>query len=226
MLLLRAPGVYPPQRDTWLVADLLRPLSPGARVLDVCTGTGALAVTAARAGARATAVDISGRAVATARTNAALHRVPLRVLRGDLTGPVAGEQFDVVVSNPPYVPAATDELPVHGRLRAFDGGRDGRTLLDRVLDAAPAVLAPGGTLLVVHSGLCGVDESLARLRRRGLAAEVAAQCLHPFGPELTRRAEMFEQRGLIAPGERTERLVVLRATAPVPAAAAQVPAAG
>lgn len=224
MLLLRAPGVYPPQRDTWLVADLLREVSAGADVLDVCTGTGALAVTAARAGARATAIDVSGRAVATARANALLHRVPLRVLRGDLTAPVAGERFDVVVSNPPYVPAETDELPERGRLRAFDGGRDGRTLLDRVIDAAPGVLAPGGTLLVVHSGLCGVDASLQRLRGHGLTAEVAARCRHPFGPELTRRAAMLEARGLVADGDRTEELVVLRATAPVTSPGVPAPA--
>lgn len=212
MLLLRPPGVYLPQRDTWLLADLLRPLSPGARVLDLCTGTGALAVTAARAGAQSTAVDISARAVMTARANAALHRVRVRVRRGDLTAPVAGEQFDVVVSNPPYVPAETDVLPQRGRLRAFDGGCDGRTLLDRVIDDAPHVLAPGGTLLVVHSGLCGVDSSLARLQAAGLNAQVRGECHHPFGPELTRRAEMLEARGLIASGERTEHLVVLAAT--------------
>lgn len=218
MLLLRPPGVYPPQRDTWLLADLLRPLSPGARVLDLCTGTGALAVTAARAGALATAVDISARAVTTARANAALHRVRLRVLRGDLTAPVAGEQFDVVVSNPPYVPAATDTLPRFGPLRAFDGGRDGRTLLDRVLDEAPAVLAPGGQLLVVHSELCSVDDSLDRLRAAGLTASVAARCRHPFGPVLTRRAAMLESRGLITPGQRHENLVVVTASlAPVAA---------
>ena len=99
-----------------------------------------------------------------------------------------------------------------GRLRAFDGGRDGRTLLDRVLDAAPDVLAPGGTLLVVHSGLCGVDSSLARLRAAGLSARVSSECQHPFGPELTRRAGMLEARGLIASGVRTERLVVLAAS--------------
>lgn len=214
VLLLRAPGVYPPQQDTWLLADLLRPLSPGARVLDLCTGTGALALTAARAGAQATAVDISVRAVATARTNAALHRLPLRALRGDLTAPVAGEQFDLVVSNPPYVPAETDALPGHGRLRAFDGGRTGRLLLDRVLDEAPGVLAPGGRLLVVHSGLCGIDASLDRLRAIGLTADVADECHHPFGPELIRRAALLESRGMIKPGQRTEHLVVLSATAP------------
>jgi len=99
-----------------------------------------------------------------------------------------------------------------GTAAAFDGGRDGRTLLDRVLDAAPDVLAPGGTLLVVHSGLCGVDSSLARLRAAGLSARVSSECQHPFGPELTRRAGMLEARGLIASGERTERLVVLAAS--------------
>lgn len=219
MFLLRPPGVYPPQRDTWLLADeLRRDLTPRTRVLDLCTGTGALAVTAALAGARVTAVDLSRRAARTAAMNAALHRVPLRVLRGDLVAPVAGERFDVVVSNPPYVPAPTDDLP-SGRYRAFDGGLDGRVLLDRIIAAAPTVLAPGGRLLLVHSDLCGVASTLAELARRGMAGEVVADCEHPYGPVLTERAELFERRGLSPEGRRTERLVVVRALAPVVVAA-------
>ncbi len=214
MFLLRPPGVYPPQRDTWLVADVLRrAVTPGARVLDLCTGTGALAVTAALAGGRVTAVDLSRRAVHTARVNARLHRTTLRAVRGDLTAPVSGRVFDVVVSNPPYVPAATDELPRHGRYRAFDAGRDGRTLLDRVIAAAPTVLAPGGELLLVHSGLCGIEATLDALHAHGLHGDVVQEVTHPFGPVLTARAELLESRGFVTEGGRTERLVVIRAAA-------------
>jgi methylase of polypeptide subunit release factors len=112
------PGVFRPHSDTWLLARCLRgqALPRAASVLDVCTGSGALAVAAARHGAGdVTAIDVSRRAVVTARINARLNRVRIRALRGDLFAPVTGERFDVIVSNPPYVPAAGDRLPTRGR---------------------------------------------------------------------------------------------------------------
>lgn len=178
MHLLRPPGVYAPQSDTWLLARALRLASPrpGARVLDVCTGTGALALAAARAGAGGvTAVDLSRRAVLAARFNAAVRRLPVRVVRGDLTRPVAGEASDVILANPPYVPAPGRPLPGGGAALAWDAGADGRALLDRLCAAAPGRLAPGGMLLLVHSALCGTEWTLALLRGAGLkAAELAA----------------------------------------------------
>jgi release factor glutamine methyltransferase len=188
-------------------------LRPGPRVLDVCTGSGALAVAAALGGAEATAIDVSRRAVLTARLNGRLNGVRVRALRGDLLEPVAGERFDAIVSNPPYLPASDDELPGRGPERAWDAGRDGRALLDRVLAAAPEHLAPGGVLLVVHSALCGVDASLEALRRAGLQASVADRHHGPLGPLLRARAPLLEARGLLAPGQREEDVVVVRAAA-------------
>ncbi|NEE27052.1 methyltransferase, partial [Streptomyces sp. SID7982] len=83
---VRLPGVYRPQTDTLLLAMAMRRegIGPGTDLLDLCTGTGALALHAARLGARVTAVDISRRAVASARLNTAFARLPVTVRRGDL----------------------------------------------------------------------------------------------------------------------------------------------
>jgi release factor glutamine methyltransferase len=196
-----------------MLADALReePLPAGARVLDVCTGSGLLAVTAAMCGARATAVDVSRRAVLCAALNARINGVRVRALRGDLFAPVEGERFDAIVANPPYLPTDHDALPARGPARAWDGGRDGRALLDRLCARAPDHLAPGGVLLVVHSSVCDPGATLATLRRRGLRAEVATRCHGPLGPLLRARATALEDRGVLARGQRHEDVVIVRA---------------
>ena len=122
MRLLRLPGVFRPPTDTWMLASVLRDEithnGRAAEVLDLCTGTGALAIVAAKAGAETTAIDISRRAVVNVRLNAALNGVTVRPLRGDLLAPVEGRTFDVIVTNPPYVPAPEEDLPERGLDRA------------------------------------------------------------------------------------------------------------
>jgi release factor glutamine methyltransferase len=209
------PGVFQPHSDTWLLAELLREqtLRPRASVLDVCTGSGALAVCAAQRGAReVTAIDRSRRAVWTARMNARINGVRVRALRGDLFEPVAGQRFDAIVSNPPYVPAETGDLPDRGPRRAWDAGVDGRLLLDRICRDAPAHLRPGGFLLLVHSSVCDPDLTLSQLREGGLEADVVARRRGPLGPLLTARVEMLQSRGLLR--GREEEMLVIRAVAP------------
>ena len=121
MLRIPLPGVFKPRSDSRMLADQIRRerLVAGARVLDVCTGSGVLAIAAARAGAsRVTAVDVSWRAVIAAWLNARLNGVRLRVRRGDLLEPVRGERFDLIVSNPPYIPSEGDALPRRGPTRS------------------------------------------------------------------------------------------------------------
>ncbi|WP_282692537.1 HemK2/MTQ2 family protein methyltransferase [Streptomyces sp. CC208A] len=213
MRMIRPPGVYAPQGDTLLLLETLarERLERGARTLDLCTGTGILAIAAARRGARATASDIAATAVTTARCNARLRGCRVRVLRGDLAAPVAGERFDLVTANPPYVPAPSQEPPRAGPERAWDAGPDGRLLLDRICGAAPLVLAPSGVLLLVQSSLSGIAATLAALRAGGLRAGVVARREQPYGPVMTARAVWFERRGLVPPGTRSEQLVVVRA---------------
>ncbi|MFE7627839.1 HemK2/MTQ2 family protein methyltransferase [Streptomyces sp. NPDC057509] len=208
------PGVYAPQADTHLLARALHAedLTADMDVLDVCTGSGALALLAARSGAGVFAVDISRRAVMTARINAARAGHRVRVLRGDLTGPVAAQRFDLVMSNPPYVPApGARRFRSHGPEVAWDAGLCGRQALDRICDHAPGLLRPNGVLLLVHSGLCGVEETRDRLTANGLRCTVTARAAVPFGPVMTRRLPWLRAQGLIGAGEDTEELVVVRA---------------
>lgn len=203
--------MYRAQHDTWLLARTLvtEKALPGSRVLDLCTGSGALAVVAAlRGAAQVTAVDISPLAVLTARMNAAARRIPVRVVRGDLGAHGAGYHF--VVANPPYVPAAG--VP-GARRRAWAAGPDGRSVLDRICVATPGLLGPGGVLLLVQSTLADERRTLARLAGSGLAATVVARRRLPFGPVLRRQRGWLREQGHVGPAQRTEELVVIRAHA-------------
>ncbi|WP_367820855.1 HemK2/MTQ2 family protein methyltransferase [Streptomyces sp. LMG1-1-1.1] len=212
----RLPGVYAPQGDTGLLMEQLRreELGPGVRSLDLCTGTGVLAVVAALRGARATAVDVSLAAVASARLNALLHGCRIRALRGDLDVPVRHERFDLITVNPPYVPSEDAEAPSGGPRRSWDAGPDGRLLLDRVCARVPRLLTRSGVLLLVQSSLSGIAGTLDALGRGGLRARVVERVTQPFGPVMSARADWFADRGLVAPGTRTEDLVVIRAFRP------------
>jgi ribosomal protein L3 glutamine methyltransferase len=124
-------------------------------VLDLCTGSGCLAVLASRSfpKARIDAVDISRDALEVAARNIADYGLRDRVTlhRGDLFAPVGGTRYDLIISNPPYVDAqGMAELPRECRAEpqlAFDGGADGLDLVRRILEEAGRHLAPGGGLL-------------------------------------------------------------------------------
>jgi len=209
MHLLTVPGVFRPRSDGHLLARLAaQRTTPGARVVEPFTGSGIVAVATALAGAGSvTAIDISRRAVACAHLNARLNGARVQALRGDMLAPVAGRVFDLIVANPPYLPGTLDKP--RGAARAWEGGADGRSLIDRLCREAPAHLAPGGELLIVHSSLCGVDATLARLEAGGLDGELLASLRGPLGPLLADRAPELEAGGLLDPGRRDEDLVFI-----------------
>jgi release factor glutamine methyltransferase len=219
--------VFRPISDSRMLAEALRreTLPAGAHVLDLCTGSGLLALTAALRGVRhVTAVDVSRRALWTVRLNARLNGVRIRTLRGSLFEPVAGEQFDAIVSNPPYVPAAGEELPRRGTSRAWKAGPDGRALLDHILAEAPAHLRPGGRLLVVHSSILDFGATERALESAGLTVDIADRARGPLGPLMSANRELLEARGMLRPGETEEEVQVIRARLPVGSARVVTPA--
>jgi ribosomal protein L3 glutamine methyltransferase len=124
-------------------------------VLDLCTGSGCLAVLASRAfpNAEIDAVDISGDALAVAGRNIADYGLKDRVTlyQGDLFGPLTGKRYDLIISNPPYVDAeGMAALPRECLAEpngAFDGGPDGLDIVRRILEQAGEHLTPHGGLL-------------------------------------------------------------------------------
>lgn len=232
MPLFRLPGVFRPVADArLLITHLLRePALRHAQVVDLCTGTGIVAVAAARHGADVVAVDVSRRALASARANALLAGTRITTARGDLFAPLQHARADIITVNPPYLPAGGhDASAPRGAARAWEGGSDGRELINRICAGARDHLRPGGALLMVHSSIIGVHPTLAAMRAGGLEASVVAQERGEFGPLVRERAGELRARGLLQPGQETEDLVVIRALAPAmraPAVRAAAAAAG
>jgi release factor glutamine methyltransferase len=184
-------------------------LAAGARALDLCTGSGALAIAAALQGAsEVTAVDISRRAVAAVRLNALANRAHVKAVRGDLFAAVPGRRFDLIVSNPPYLPGDVTELPRRGLARATEGGPSGRAFIDRIAAQAATHLTERGTVLLVYSTVCGEAETLESLRDGGLSPSVVFRHRGPLGPHLSARVDWLRARGVLLENDEEEILVV------------------
>lgn len=160
------PAVLIPRPETELLVELALARMPGnapMRVLDLGTGSGAIAVVLAkqRPQARLTAVDLDYPALSVARANAKRHGVSVRFLCGDWFGALPGQSFDLIVANPPYVAAADPHLAA-GDLRfepqrALVGGADELDCIRAIVAKAPAHLQVGAWLLFEH----GYDQAEA-----------------------------------------------------------------
>jgi release factor glutamine methyltransferase len=214
-----AAGVYAPQHDSQLLIEAMTRsgVVTGSRVLDLCTGSGAVAIAAAQLAARhVTAFDISPHAIEYATNNAAQAGAQIDARVGMWVDAFVAGPYDVVVSNPPYVPTGPDadleSIPLEvGPAIAWNAGHDGREVLNPLCDNAPELLAAGGTMLIVQSELSDTEQSLRRLRSGGLRAEVVLSQLIPFGPVLRARAKWLESIGMLPVGRREEEIVVIRA---------------
>ena len=157
-------AVLIPRPDTELLVELaLARMAPRARVLDMGTGSGAIAVAIAhsRPDAAVTALDVSPDALAVARANADANGATLRLLQSDWFGALDGEVFDLIVSNPPYIAAGDSHLE-QGDLRFEPSGAltdhaDGLSALRTISAGAAAHVSAHGWLLMEH----GYDQAAA-----------------------------------------------------------------
>ena len=150
-----SPDVLIPRPETEHVVELALRVARGAtRILDVGTGSGALAITLQlETGATAWATDISPSAAAVARDNARRLGAPVPVVACDLMSAIRDRSFDLIVSNPPYVPV-TEREGLQREVRDWEpqvalfAGNSGFEIYDRIAADAPRVLRPGGWLIV------------------------------------------------------------------------------
>ncbi len=157
------PDVLIPRHETELLVELgMAKLPKGGSILDLGTGSGAIAVSLAHArrDAQVTASDISPDALSLARRNAAAHAVALQFVQSNWFEQIEGK-FDLVISNPPYI-AASDPHLMQGDLRfepraALTDEANGMMHISTIVDGAVRHLKPGGWLLVEH----GYDQSAA-----------------------------------------------------------------
>lgn len=168
------PDVLIPRHDTEvLVTEALARMPEAQSILDIGTGSGCIAVALAHRlpGASVTALDISEAALMVARRNAGRNGVTIEFLQGSLFEPVAGRQFDLIVSNPPYIPSSDIET-LEPEVRDFDprgaldGGPDGLDVYRSLIPAAATVLSPGG-LLLLEVGLGQAADVVQMFRAAG-----------------------------------------------------------
>jgi release factor glutamine methyltransferase len=147
------PSVLIPRPETELLVDLALERNP-ASVLDLGTGSGAvaLAIKQERKNCRVVAVEADLSALQTAIRNAARLNLEINFRHGRWFGPVAGERFELVVSNPPYVALGDPHLPAlrYEPRAALEAGRDGLDAIREIVRAAGAHLLPGAWLLLEH----------------------------------------------------------------------------
>lgn len=190
------PSVLVPRPDTETVIEVARAARPdraaACRILDLCTGSGVIAISLAREypAAQVVATELSADAAALARRNAARNAVADRVdvRDGDLFAPVRGERFDLIAANPPYI--ASSVIPTLSRevrrepVIALDGGPDGLGFYDRICAGAREHLLPGGAIVLEH----GFDQADAVRARLVAAGFTGVTLVHDLGknPRVTR----------------------------------------
>lgn len=166
-------NVYIPAEDSYLLADNLE-IKQGQSVLEIGTGSGIVAMYASRLTDNITVTDINFDACELARKNFEDNGIEnIEILFGNLFEPVKNRKFDVILFNTPYLPTENDEVLDDNLNYAFDGGLDGRKVIDLFLNEVKNYLNDGGIVQLIQSSLCDNDKTLDILDKQGFVAEIA-----------------------------------------------------
>ena len=177
-------NVYIPAEDSYLLADNLM-IEKNQSVLEIGTGSGIVAMYASRLTDNITVTDINFDACQLAEKNFKANGIEnIEILFGNLFEPVKNRKFDVILFNTPYLPTEDDEVLDDTINYAFDGGLNGRKVIDLFLDEMGNHLNDGGIVQLIQSSLSGNDETLARLDELGFIAEIAEK-EHFFFEDIT-----------------------------------------
>ena len=168
-----SPHVYCPDDDSYLLLEALSGEPLSGHGLEIGTGTGIIAIHVSGRFREFIAVDINPEAVALAGHNARINAIhTIQFLESDLFCGVSGT-FDVIICNPPYVPA--DEPVETVEDLSYHGGPDGRRFIDRFLSTMPPFLTAHGVVYLLQSSLAGIDETVKKLERKGFSWKIIAR---------------------------------------------------
>lgn len=174
-VIYKHPEVYEPAEDTFLLVENLD-IKRKDEVLEIGTGTGLITIIAAQNSRRVVATDINEHAIKCALKNTIANRTYNVELReGNLFEPVAGEKFDLILFNTPYLPTDEDEK-IDGELNAaFDGGLEGRETIDQFIEQVKDYLKEEGRVQLVQSSLSDNDKTISKLEESGFDTEITAR---------------------------------------------------
>ena len=165
--------VYIPSDDTFLLAENLE-IKKGQSVLEIGTGSGLVSMYASLLTDDVTATDINYNALELAEKNFKLNNIStIKLEFGDLFEPVKDKKFDVILFNTPYLPTDSDDIINDDLNYAFDGGLDGRKVIDRFINQVSNHLNDKGIVQIIQSSLSDNDRTLDMFDRNGFVAEIA-----------------------------------------------------
>ena len=177
-------NVYVPAEDSYLLAENLE-IKEGQSVLEIGTGSGIVAMYASRLTDKITVSDINFDACELARKNFEANNIEnIEILFGNMFEPVENRKFDVILFNTPYLPTEDDEVIDDTINYAFDGGLNGRKVIDLFLNEVGNHLNDGGIVQMIQSSLSGNEETLEKLDSLGFIAEIKAS-EHFFFEDIT-----------------------------------------
>lgn len=177
-------NVYKPAEDSYLLADNLE-IKAGQSVLEIGTGSGIVAMYASRLSDKITVTDINFDACRLAEKNFEANGIEgIEILFGNMFEPVGNRKFDVILFNTPYLPTEDDDVIDDTINYAFDGGLNGRKVIDMFLNEVGNHLNDGGIVQLIQSSLSGNEETLEKLDHSGFIAEIKAS-EHFFFEDIT-----------------------------------------